>query len=456
MKYFINGLLASFALVAGCTDALLDAKPDQALVVPKTLADFSALLDNTSVFHVTPGVLNIAADDFVITDAGYAALRTPIERNGYTWADDVYEGQRILDWNKPYEQVFYSNVVLEGLVAIDSAMAPVEYARIKGTALFCRGLAFYNLAQLFCSPYLDEGDGSLPGIPLRLTANINASVGRASIAETYERLWNDLTTSYALLPDQTPYKTRPTRAAAAALLARIYLNSNRYTEALTWAEEALQLSPDLLDFASFESNGTRPFPQLLPNGNVEALYYALLGTNIFNANSLRSVYIPAATYQLYDPEDIRKSVYFAEAPQGGHLFVGSYMSPNQLFGGPATGEVYLIKAECLARLGRGEEAISTLNHILEHRYAVNAFEPIDHAHVADAVGLILTERRKELIGRGLRWSDLRRLNRETGREITITRVLEGAVYTLPPHSSRYVFPIPDEEILLSGIPQNPR
>jgi hypothetical protein len=70
--------------------------------------------------------------------------------------------------------------------------------------------------------------------------------------------------------------------------------------------------------------------------------------------------------------------------------------------------------------------------------------------------LILEERRRELIGRGLRWTDLRRINQETDYAVTLEKSLNGESYILEPNSVRYTYPIPDDEIILSGIRQNER
>jgi hypothetical protein len=74
---------------------------------------------------------------------------------------------------------------------------------------------------------------------------------------------------------------------------------------------------------------------------------------------------------------------------------------------------------------------------------------------AAALDTVLAERRKELAFRGIRWSDLRRLNQEDWN-ITLTRNLNGTPYTLPPNSKLYTLPIPPDVIQESGIAQNPR
>jgi hypothetical protein len=47
------------------------------------------------------------------------------------------------------------------------------------------------------------------------------------------------------------------------------------------------------------------------------------------------------------------------------------------------------------------------------------------------------------------------LNKE-GWGITLTRMLNGMPYTLPPGSKLYTLPIPPDVINFSGIMQNPR
>jgi hypothetical protein len=67
----------------------------------------------------------------------------------------------------------------------------------------------------------------------------------------------------------------------------------------------------------------------------------------------------------------------------------------------------------------------------------------------------LLERRRELLFRGLRFTDLLRLNKE-GYQIALLRNLNGQQYALPPNSPLYVLPIPPDEIALTGEEQNPR
>jgi hypothetical protein len=100
--------------------------------------------------------------------------------------------------------------------------------------------------------------------------------------------------------------------------------------------------------------------------------------------------------------------------------------------------------------------MNDLNQLLRARWLKGTFVSFTAVNPSDALSQILKERRKELIFRGLRWSDLKRLNKESPFVTTLSRSLNGQTYTLPPNSNLYVFPIPPAEIQLSGIQQNPR
>jgi len=75
---------------------------------------------------------------------------------------------------------------------------------------------------------------------------------------------------------------------------------------------------------------------------------------------------------------------------------------------------------------------------------------------AAALEVILRERRKELIFRGLRWYDLKRLNLSAATSTTLSRTVAGQTYSLLPNSNAYVFPIPLDVIERGGLEQNPR
>jgi hypothetical protein len=93
--------------------------------------------------------------------------------------------------------------------------------------------------------------------------------------------------------------------------------------------------------------------------------------------------------------------------------------------------------------------------LLRHRWKAGAYTPIQEFDPQKLLALILDHRRKELPFRGLRWTDLRRLNKGINSR-TLVRKLNGDSYSLGPGNSRYTLPIPNDIIGMTGMLQNPR
>ena len=90
------------------------------------------------------------------------------------------------------------------------------------------------------------------------------------------------------------------------------------------------------------------------------------------------------------------------------------------------------------------EALNDINTLLIKRWNKNSqYVPFVSNNQKEVLDKVLLERRKELIFRGLRWTDLRRLNKE-GANIIQTRSIDGQNYSLQPNDLRYVFPLPPD------------
>jgi starch-binding outer membrane protein, SusD/RagB family len=442
-------ILFVLALLVSCSDDFLEKKPDKSIIVPTTYADIQSLLDNNvDAFNIDPSLGFIGSDDYTIEESYWEYLYTAVERNGYIWNSEIYQGETGADWNTPYRQVFYSNVILEQLDKLN----PIEQERtnwntLKGSALFFRSIAFFNLLQLYAAPYDESTVDGKVGIPIRLTADINAPIVRSSLKESYDQVVADLNTAVELLPLHTDYKTRPSKAAAFGLLARVYLVMGKYENAKLSTNSCLSISSSLMDYNQLNPSKSRPIAQF----NAEVIFHSTQITYGIRTDA----YVNADLFALYNDNDLRK-VIFVNNDWGVPIFKGWYTGSSRLFSGIATDEMYLTRAECYARLGDKDNALADLNHLLQNRFAIGTFTPLTASNSEDALNLVLTERRKELLFRNTRWSDLRRLNLEPNRAVTLTRTLNGTTYTLPANDVRYTYPIPPDEIQISGISQNPR
>lgn len=448
-KFFL--LIITIIFQMGCKK-FLEEIPDKTLTVPKNLDELQAVLDNENNNLSYPIAAELAADNisFTLDDWNYMFFED--DRNIYIWEPST---DLIRDWDPAYKTVFMANVVLSEIDKLEISEGQRDkYNSIKGSALFFRSFTFLELAQVFAPPY-SSANASLPyGIPLKMSPGIDDKTVRSTIKDTYEKIVADLKESCWLLPASISYKSRPSRTAAYALLARTLLLMNDYVNAGKYADSCLQLYNDLLDYndpTNVNLTGRLSFKRF----NDEVIFNA---TTRDITELLRSK-VNLSLVAQYQDHDLRKQVFFTESPDGNFQFKGSYdgSSCSKFFCGLSTNEMFLVRAEAKARESLLKEALEDLNILLSKRWVTGTFVPYTTANVADPLRLILEERRKELCFRpSLRWGDLRRLNLQPGFEATIVKQLDGQTFSLPPNDKRYTFLIPEDVIARSGIGQNPR
>jgi len=442
-----------------CKKEFLEKKPDKALLVPLTLSDFRKLLDNSeSIMNFSP-MLNVwGTDDIWVQDVSLTSMN-PFEQRAYYWAKEIFDpGTSAVDWDNAYKRILYANVVLEGLEKISVTTGnQQEFNAIKGTALFTRALAFYDVAQQFAAPYNSSSAATLPGIPLRLSSDLNVSSNRGTLQGTYTQILNDLGGALPLLPVTSGYLTRPTQTACLSLFARLYLNMQDYPKASDYAAQALAKNNALLDYNDLlPSDKSYKIPPALSGKNPEVIYYSVLNFSP-SLTVFDIVLISPELYKSYAEYDLRKQLFFEQVDDAGYqVFRGSYVGSYDIFSGLATDEMYLILAECLARAGQIVPAMDKLNALLAKRYQKGHFMPLAATDAEQVLQTILTERRKELVYRNQRWSDLRRLNQDPRFTVTLHRTVKGIEYTLPPNDPKYTLPLPPAVIQNSNLNQNPR
>ncbi|MFA5246030.1 MAG: RagB/SusD family nutrient uptake outer membrane protein [Pedobacter sp.] len=450
MKKHIYPLIAGIILLtSACKKDWLDAKSDISTIVPQTLEDMKLLLNNSVLNTNYTAIGEASSDDIFVSNSVFSSLPL-LDRNIYSWQSTIFIGTtQVLQWNNCYNQIFISNVVLEGLNKLEgNSSRQTEWNNIRGQALFHRAKALYDLHIVFSKPYNLQTAEADPGISIRLNSDINIKTVRSSVQEGYNQIRNDLKEAVNLLYPLPKVGTDPSKVAALALLARISLSMGEFEDALTYSSQSLSMFNTLIDYNSLNSAATSPFTAF----NQETSYYAIqaLITVLVNAN------INPDLINIYSNNDMRKSVFFKLNSNGTYSFKGSYTGSILPFGGFSTNELYLIQAECFARKGNTFDAMKSLNTLLVKRFKTGTFIPLIATNAEAALDIILKERRKELVYRGMRWQDLRRLNLEPKFAKNLSRVINGQTYVLPANDPRYVFPIPSYIINSTGIAQNPR
>lgn len=443
-------IMIGLLLVMSC-DKFLDEKPDQKMTIPNNLTDCDALLDNYSEMNTMfPVSGETASDDLYLSDPTWMSLSIVSQRDTYIWENDVNVAYD--EWQGPYKVVLIANQVLEVLKTIDNRLDSDKFNRIKGTALFFRAYALSQLANVFTLPYNKITAKTTLGLPLRLSPDADYPSVRASLDETYAQIIADLKESVLLLPDASSYKSRPSKAAAYAALARVALVISDFGLAEEMADASLKLDNTLMDYNTIDTDLNPSFQKF----NKEVLFDATTLTSEIIYPSVSR--INNELYQSYAEDDLRKQLFFSINDDGLYSFKGQYSGDaySSAFSGIAIDEVYLTLAEAYARNNKVQLAMKKLNELMVTRWNKNSFIPFTTGSSTEALRIILEERRKELLMRNIRWMDLRRLNQELDYKKEITRVLNGKEYKLIPDDKRYAFLIPLEIMGHANLEQNPR
>ncbi len=449
MKAFsVIAIWVCLCSLASCKK-FLDEKANKEINTPSTIADLEGILDNYGVLNARyPSAAEIGADNYYLTDAGWGAS-SELHQNLYYWQKYDNIGG---DWNATYNNIYYTNVILEALSNIEYKPSEEKrFLQVKGSALFIRSYYFYALAQLFAPPYNESTAATDLGIPLKINTDYNETSVRSSVKQTYDRIINDLKEAVPLLPDNPALKYRPSKPAAYAALARTYMVMQDYNKAGLYADSCLKLYDSLIDYNTVSASASIPFSQF----NKEVIYDCRTASP--SALSQSRAKVDSLLYNSYSTNDLRRTVFFKANSDGSHAFKGNYtgLSTAGMFTGVATDEMYLLRAECYARAGNKDDAIADLNTLLSKRWKTGTFTALSAPDAATALQLILAERRKELMFRTIRWSDLRRLNLEPALATILKRILNGQTYILMPGDIRYVLQIDRDAINKSGMQQNP-
>ncbi|AIM37244.1 hypothetical protein KO02_11495 [Sphingobacterium sp. ML3W] len=433
----------------------LDIQSNDAIIVPKDLVSLQKLLDNSE--KMNRGIASYgeaSADDFFIKQTTYDNLNEEDKRN-YTWDNDMDEYDN--DWARGYAPVYISNLVLDQLQDIEPAPEEVGIRdQVMGSALFYRANQYLSLLWTYAKAYSVATASSDLGIVLRNSSDFNEKSTRSSVKVCYDQVIQDLRTAMVLLPDHATHVMRPSKTAAYGVLARTYLSMGRYDSAYYFADKVLEINDELLDYNNpLEVKLTTNFPFTRFNKEVIAHFQLTIISPFQNYANIQA---DTMLYRMYSSDDLRKQAYFLTNSSPYITVKGNYSGQagyvTYLFGGLATDEFYLVRAECLARAGKLVEAQADLNDLLVKRYRTGTFQPYQLTNQQAVLQLILQERRKELFLRGLRWSDIKRLNLE-GANISIKRKIDAKEFLLEANSNRFALPLPIDIIRETGMPQNP-
>lgn len=336
-------------------------------------------------------------------------------------------------WLRAYSTINRVNNVLANTGKLDT---PDKQAAGEGEARFIRALVYFDLVRLYGKAYNDGTPASNPGVPLVLTPTLGISasnlVARNSVAEVYTQIISDLTTAETKLPATNGFFA--TKGAAAALLARVYLQQGRFADAANAANRIIatgqyRLTTNYADnFVASNSSG------LLPN-SVEDVFAIQISAqsginqlNTFYSKNRRGDLKARTILTQYETGDDRRTLYVGTTTAYSTKYDALYGNVKLI----RLAEMYLTRAEGNLRAGTvvGATPLADINRIR----ARAKLAPLLTVTLAN----VLKERRLELAFEGFRLGDLKRNQEST--------VDPATAAVIPWNSPRLILPIPLREI----------
>lgn len=446
MRYIIPFLAASL-LTSACS---LDYTPENAITYSNAFATESELNATTASIHFY--LNNCLEATSVLTQVGLLADETASADELRQWNPRTVAGG-FYDWKPVYDMIFESNLLLENIYRTQG-LSDERRAYHTGQAQFALGFGYFLLARAYGEAVITENTSTIRQYSLSPTLSvIDKAISHAEeaykILPTHDKLRN---LSGAIITS----KQYASKGNAAALLAHLYAwrgsmidlyglsgqsSQDPYNKSIEYASAlisgqagnySLVASPEAL--CQLLSNPAADNPEEI----FSLAYDKTRSTNAVTHNEVAAnfctwpvdktktlgdvVYTPfrllASTVKaLYpDASDQRRTAFFYEADQRHEVDGKDYAIPykfrNAIFTNDASAasglsfisvdanyvywrlaDIYLLRAECYAKLGQTAAATADLNRIRE-RAGATAYPAAGESDLREA---IFREREREFL-----------------------------------------------------------
>jgi len=445
----VTGVSLCFLLLMNSCEKLLNPKPADAITSEDAINNANgvekAIIGSYSALQYSSyyGRNYVVIGDIATTNLVWTGTSPDYNQinNNTILADNLIVRDM---WYTLYDAINRVNNVIAKLPEIGD-MSAAGKDNAYGECYFLRGLHHFNLVRLW---------GAVP-IKLEPTSgNLDdLQVPRDDAEAVYARVVIDLSNAFSLLPVSNA-TGRATKAAAAALLAKVYLTRYNTFKNPADLDSSLSYTNSILADPAFvlENDYNLLFT---PDANKESIFEITFNPQDNNTFAVyyftkflagRYEFAPSDTLiNSYEPGDLRKDISIHYDSLG---FPYGYKYRDMTTGTDRVyvfrlAEMYLLRAEAtIYKTGAVAEIQADINAI-RHRAGLGDTPAADYSSLLLAVE---NERQHEFAFEGQRWFDLVRTDR--------------AIQVLPNVTSKnqYLFPIPQAELQANtnpGMYQNP-
>lgn len=455
--YILTSILGITILISGCNKYLDVGPPEDQLsssvvfeddktAIAATVGLYSSMNAFNSAFanYMVNFMPSMSADEFYYS---FSSSTFDEFKNNNLTASNSYVSRF---WDPVYSYIYQTNALTEGLEK-STKLSPALKQQLLGEAAFLRAFYYFNLANTF-------GD-----VPLILDTDykVNTSKPRTNIDSVYASILKDLLFAQESLSNDYPSaeRVRANKAAATALLSRVYLYRNEFARA---EEEATKIITNTNYSLLSDLNLV-----FLKNSKEAILQWQSVNKSTPGVNTWEGFsVVPAAAggralYNLtsslvnsFEPNDKRKTNWTNTYTLSGTTYYYPYKykirtksTVDEYSMVIRLAELYLIRAEARAQQnGKISQAISDINAIRSRAGLI----PVGEGETKEScLEIIAGERWRELfVEAAHRWFDLKRTN----KALTTLPVTKDVTID----ANDLLYPIPTSALLTNpNLKQNP-
>lgn len=463
--YFILCSLVLFWSTS-CNDFLDDAPRGNKIA--ETIEDYDKLFNDSQGFNMVFWEQYYTlwrSDDLLFTEENYESIAMSSDyptsvQAAIQYEDKIYRDDEVTpEINNLYNLIYKYNLIIDGLTELNSKDPKKTY--LLAEARVVRAYAHFLLAQWYAMPYNEETATKELAVPIVTKANTQVmDYNQATVKDLYTWIITEMEESCPNLEKREEHKMRCYMATGYALMGKVYFFMNKYDKALT----ALQTSYNLLDGDKnvyltnhIEKQVSTNFKEInlysllnyipYPYRDNEALY--CMGSSSMRSYNLMSYGIPTEylkpeIYALFNDYDLRRNMILTKNAVGKAL-----PYPTATFIGAMTNigcklqEVYLMLAECEARVGSAASAKTILKKLRETRFvAGHADVPSSVTDKNSLIRFCVEEQTREFVGTGYKFYNVRRLWNDPLFQDwqPVTHTVGNTTYTLKESNLKMKFP----------------
>lgn len=456
----LTGLLVvtMAASLSSCED-YLNIKPKKQ-EIPVTLEDFTAFFNNESQ-TMTPHSYMTHHESYIFGEYYYPYIvyygETDFDYILYYWTDgDRYEGTADNQcFNRSYRGIAVANQIIDGVGDAEGCSEADKQSAIA-SARIIRVLHYFHMTQMFCHAYDPATAAQELGVPFILHSGPDVDYTQPTLKELYDWMIDELTDVIECesLPNFGATILIPGKGAAYAAMARVQLHMRNYEEAKKYAEKALDVNGELVDWVQVYNDNydeyfnpwssERLFPSQLQHSCCENYYY---GHGNYNTSKVATMQLPKEAGEQFEKGDCFFKCNWNIAKKitnNQYYYSAAYGYFNN--GGLRSVEQYFIKAECQARLGDVSGACNTLNYVRKRYIDAENYADFVTTDKGEAICKIRDFKHSTLIHNVVNFADAKRFNSEGLYPFIPKKKIKNQVVYLEPDSRHWTLPFPQNVI----------